>query len=34
MVEDFVEGYDCTLIICSNNKSNNGYNDVLLGKDA
>ncbi len=34
MAEDYVDGYDCTLIFCGNIKHGSGYNDILLGKDS
>lgn len=33
MVEDFINGYDCTLILCGENNKKNNLTDIVLGKD-
>jgi len=32
MMEDFINGYDCTLILCGENNKKNSLTDIVLGK--
>lgn len=33
MIEDFINGYDCTLILCGENNKKNSLTDIVLGKE-